>query len=66
MGGTDELVREIRAALAAGLYFLALYRALTLLDICGALESDNGTPRGPKYKAWLRASASGGVIQPSS
>jgi hypothetical protein len=55
----DELIREIRAALTAGLYLLALYGALTLPDICGALESDNGTATGPKYKAWLRANVPG-------
>ncbi len=44
---------------AAGLYFLALHGALTLPDICGALESDTGTASGAKYKAWLRANVPG-------
>jgi hypothetical protein len=51
----NEILRQIRAASATGLYFLALFCALTLPDICGALESENGQASGSKYKAWLRA-----------
>jgi excisionase family DNA binding protein len=51
----DEIIRQIRAASAAGLYYVALFCALTLPDICGALEAENGQASGPKYKAWLRA-----------
>jgi hypothetical protein len=50
----DELIRQIRAASEAGLYYLALFGALALPDICGALESDDGRASGSKYKAWLR------------
>jgi hypothetical protein len=50
----DELIRQIRAASAGGLYYLALFGALALPDICGALGSDNGRATGSKYKAWLR------------
>jgi hypothetical protein len=51
----EELIRQIRAALTHGLYYVALHGALTLPDLCGALESANGRSTGPKYKAWLRA-----------
>jgi hypothetical protein len=49
-----ELIEQIRAASAHGLYYLALYGTLTLPDICGALASDNGRASGAKYKDWLR------------
>lgn len=49
-----ELIAQIRAASAQGLYYLALLGALTLPDICGALASDNGRASGSKYKDWLQ------------
>lgn len=51
----DELIRQIRLASDAGLYYLALIGALTLPDICGALGSKEGTASGSKYKDWIRA-----------
>lgn len=50
----DELIRQIRAASMGELYYLALFGALALPDICGALGSENGKASGPKYKGWLR------------
>lgn len=50
----DELIAQIRQASASGLYYLALLGALTLPDICGALNSENGRASGPKYRDWLR------------
>jgi hypothetical protein len=50
----EELVRQIRVAAEAGLYYLALFGVLALPDICGALASDNGRASGARYKAWLR------------
>ena len=50
----DELIRQIRLASQAGLYYLALFGALALPDICGALASDDGKASGPKYIEWLR------------
>lgn len=50
----DELIRQIRAAEKAGLYYVALLGALTLPDICGAIASENGRASGSKYKDWLR------------
>lgn len=49
----EEFIRQIRLASGAGLYYLALWGALTLPDICGALGSENGRATGPKYKAWI-------------
>jgi hypothetical protein len=51
----DELITQIRKASAADLDYLALFGALALPDICGALASDNGQATGPKYKDWVRA-----------
>ncbi len=39
----------------AGLHYLALFGALALPDICGALASDDGKATGPKYIAWVQA-----------
>jgi hypothetical protein len=50
----EELIRQIRAAAAANLYYIALIGSLALPDLCGALGSDNGKATGPKFKAWLR------------
>jgi len=38
----EDLIRQIRAASAAGLYYLALFAALAIPDICSALETENG------------------------
>jgi hypothetical protein len=50
----EEIIRQIRAASAGGLYYLALFGALTLPDICGALASSDGKATKAKYIAWLR------------
>ena len=50
----EELIRQIRAAKDAGLFYLALMGALLLVDICGALASENGRATGVKFKEWLR------------
>lgn len=50
----DEMIRQIRAASDAGLYYLALLGVLTLSDICAGLASEDGKTSGAKYKAWLR------------
>lgn len=49
------MIREIRVASQVGLYYLALFGALALPDICGALESSDGGATPAKYKDWLRA-----------
>ena len=48
-----ELLDQIDKAAASGDYFLALFGALTIPSICGALESANGEDDKPKYIAWF-------------
>lgn len=48
-----DLINQIRIGLENNLYYLALYGSLTLPDICGALESDNGMAKDSKYKKWF-------------
>lgn len=54
LAAVEELIRQIRAASVAELYYLALFGALALPDICGALASNDGKASGSKYKMWLR------------
>lgn len=49
----NELIQEVRAALEAGLYTLALQGTLALVDISAALNSPDGETTGPKFKAWF-------------
>jgi hypothetical protein len=51
----DELIRQIRAASAVGLHYLALFGALSLPDICGSLASERGSATPTTYKEWLKA-----------
>jgi hypothetical protein len=51
----ETILREIDRALDAGLYYLAIAMALTVPDVCAALESPDGETSGPKYKAWYNA-----------
>ena len=48
----EQLLTEIQIALANKLYFIALQATLTIPDICGAIESDDGIARGGKYCNW--------------
>jgi hypothetical protein len=50
----DEMIRQIRAASDVGLFYLALFGALTLPDICGAMASGDGKATKSKYISWLR------------
>lgn len=49
----EFMLKEIEKALDCGLYYLALQSALTLPDICGALQSDSGRATSNKYKKWF-------------
>ena len=51
----EAITKEIENAIAAGLYYLAIVTALSLPDVCSALESDDGQTSGAKYKAWYDA-----------
>ncbi len=48
----DRITGEVRHALEVGLHYLAVVVALTLPDICAALESPTGETSGVRYKAW--------------
>jgi hypothetical protein len=48
-----ELLRQIEIALNANLYYLAIFGALALPDICGAIDSQDGEATGAKYRAWF-------------
>jgi hypothetical protein len=50
-----ELLRQIEVALNANLFYLALFVSLSLPDICGAIDSADGTATGAKYRAWFDA-----------
>jgi hypothetical protein len=50
----EEIIREIRQAKDTGLYVLALIGALSIIDMCAALASDDGTTTRSKFKDWLR------------
>lgn len=48
-----DILDQIRAASDSGLYYVALFAALMVPDICGALESSDGQASRPKYIAWF-------------
>ena len=49
----DELLEQIEGALDRDLYLVALFAALSLPDICGALEAPDGEADRPRYTAWF-------------
>lgn len=51
----DSIFHEIERALQAGLYYMAVSMALTIPDICAALESEDGETSARRYKAWCNA-----------
>jgi hypothetical protein len=51
----STILGEIQKALDAGLHYLAVASALSLPDVCAALESPTGTTSGAQYKAWYDA-----------
>ena len=48
----EHFLQEIKLALENKLYLLALQTALTLPDICGAMESDAGKANRERYCNW--------------
>lgn len=48
-----DLLAQIEAASQSRLYYVALSSSLTVPDICGALESENGWAHPSKYAAWF-------------
>ena len=49
----QDLIQQIRAANASGLYFVALFSTLALPDICSALEAADGLATGARYIDWF-------------
>ncbi len=48
-----DLIKQIEHAVQTGIYYLALYASLTLPDICGAMESEDGQAHKQKYIGWF-------------
>jgi hypothetical protein len=49
----DRLFQEITIAAENGLFYLALFGALALPDICGGMESADGQANEKKYTDWF-------------
>ena len=52
--GVQELVDQMIAAVRSDTYFLALFAALCVPDICGALSSSNGEASKKKFTDWYQ------------
>ena len=50
----EELVNEIHKALENELYVIAVMAALTLPDMCGALEKENFWATNSTYMEWCK------------
>jgi hypothetical protein len=50
----EMILKQVNVAMDYGLYYLAVAIALTLPDICAALESADGTAKPDRYKNWYR------------
>jgi hypothetical protein len=48
-----DFLAQIEEGLKHNLYFLSLFTALTIPDICGAMESANGNADRQKYMKWF-------------
>lgn len=48
-----DLLDQIDAAVRGRLYYVALFAALALPDICGALESEDGLANKARYVDWF-------------
>lgn len=53
VASVDFLVSQMQSASQSGLYMAAMFMALALPDICGALASETGTASGAKARRWL-------------
>lgn len=58
----EFLLQDIEKALNCHLYFIALQSALTLPDICGALESASGKAKKTHYIKWYDENMQGKSI----
>jgi len=48
----EAITKEVENAIAAGLYYLAIVTALSLPDVCSALESHDGETNRAMYNVW--------------
>jgi hypothetical protein len=48
-----SLIDQLEQSLGSRLYYLSLFAALTIPDIAGALDSDDGQANGARYVAWF-------------
>jgi hypothetical protein len=49
----QDLLEQIKQGLQSDLYYLSLFVALSIPDICGAIDSSNGEASGHKYINWF-------------
>jgi len=49
----EDIIHQVRIANRAGIYFVTLFSALALPDICAALESDDGQASKSSFIAWF-------------
>jgi hypothetical protein len=49
----QDIIQQVRTVNKAGVYYVALFSALALPDICAALESANGEASKAKFIAWF-------------
>lgn len=50
-----EFFDQVLRAADAGLYYLALFGALSIPDICASMEAEDGQTNGSRYAAWFDA-----------
>jgi len=50
-----DLLNQIKVGLDCNLYYLCLFAALAIPDICGALESEDGYANGSRYINWFES-----------
>ncbi len=49
----QDLLDQIQRGLESNLYYLSLFAALSLPDICGAIDSQDGNATSAKYIKWF-------------
>lgn len=52
-GGIREFFDQVLRAADAGLYYLALFGALSIPDICASMEAADGRTNASRYAAWF-------------
>lgn len=48
-----DLLNQVERAVQAKAYYLALFASLTIPDICGAMETDDGAAKKSRYIKWF-------------